>query len=76
MTYTAANHQEAIEIFWLHFWGAVMMSIFYAVSGFNQEDHNLSITLTSCCECLSILMIMLYFLLADIIGKNKTKFVS
>ena len=28
MTYTAASHQGAIEMFWLHFWGAVTPSIF------------------------------------------------
>ncbi len=28
MTYTAASHQGAIKMFWLHFWGAVMSSIF------------------------------------------------
>ncbi len=28
MTYTAADCQGAIKMFWLHFWGAVMFSIF------------------------------------------------
>ena len=28
MTYTAASHQGAIKMFWLHFWGAVKPSIF------------------------------------------------
>ena len=28
MTYTAASHQGVIKMFWLHFWGAVMTSIF------------------------------------------------
>lgn len=29
MTYTVASHWGAIEMFWLHIWGAVMSSIFY-----------------------------------------------
>ncbi len=28
MNYTVASQQGAIEMFWLHFWGAVMSSIF------------------------------------------------
>ena len=28
MTCTTASHQGSIEMFWLHFWGAVMSSIF------------------------------------------------
>ena len=28
MTSTAVSRQRAMEIFWLHFWGAVMTSIF------------------------------------------------
>lgn len=28
MRYTAASHQEVIEMFWLRFLGAVMLSIF------------------------------------------------
>ena len=28
MTYTSASHQGSIKMFWLHFWGAVMSSIY------------------------------------------------
>lgn len=28
LTYTAASHQGAMEMFWLHLWDAVMSSIF------------------------------------------------
>ncbi len=28
MTFTAARHQEQIEVFWPHFWGVFTLSIF------------------------------------------------
>ena len=31
ITYTAASHQELMEILWLHFWGSVMSSIYSLV---------------------------------------------
>lgn len=29
LTFTAASHKGVIEMFWLHFWGAIMTSIFH-----------------------------------------------
>ena len=28
MMYSAASHQRAIKMLWLHFWGAVLLSMF------------------------------------------------
>ena len=37
VTYYVASHQGAFEMFWLHFWGAVMLSIFIYVNGFQLQ---------------------------------------
>ena len=41
MTYTAASHQGALKMFWLHFWRAVMTSIFIYSQCSNQTQFKL-----------------------------------
>ncbi len=57
MTYTGASHQGAIEMFWFHFWGAVMSSFFvYGVEKWKAVSHFLFLL----CSLLPVVLLSVF----------------